>query len=90
MGDFEFLGTCISTVDDHCIWDATEMAQLIENSSEVNPYGLIHLLSGLSSAKNINHRFKNNPSSFEAGYYGDTYWIWDADKDIHYFFRKVD
>ena len=83
LGNYEYLGTCISTVDDSCIWDATEMAQLIENSDSFDIEGIYPFLSD-----ELKQKVKNNPSSIESGINENIVWIYDVKSDIHYFYIK--
>lgn len=78
---YEYLGTCISTVDDSCIWDATEMAQIIENSQ---PFDIEGIYSHLPDE--LKQKVKDN--KIKTGINGDIVWVYDTTKDIHYFYRK--
>jgi len=81
--NYEYLGTCISTVDDSCMWDATEMAQLIENSDKFDIYGVYPFLSN-----ELKQKVENNPSTIECGVNNDIVWVYDTIEDIHYFYKK--
>lgn len=82
--NFEYLGTCISTVDDSCIWDATEMAQLIENSDSFDIEGIYPFLSD-----ELKQKVKNNPSEIESGINDNIVWVYDNLNDIHYFYKRI-
>jgi len=84
LGNYEYLGTCISTVDDYCIWDATEMAQLIDNSKVFDIDGIYPFLSDELKAK-----VKNNPSDIECGINGNIVFVYDVLNDIHYFYKRT-
>lgn len=81
--DLQYLGNCISTVDDSCIWDATEMAQLIENSEPFDTYRLL--------LNNIDQDIKDKivDHYIDTGINGDIIWLYNEDEDIHYFWRIV-
>lgn len=81
---YQYLGTCISTVDDSCIWDATEMAQLIENSKGFDIHGIYPFLSS-----ELKKKVDNNPSIVECGINNDIVWVYDSIDDIHYFYEKI-
>jgi len=81
--NYQYLGTCISTVDDSCMWDATEMAQLIENSNKFDIYGVYPFLSN-----ELKQKVENNPSTIECGINNDIVWVYDSTEDIHYFYKK--
>jgi len=83
---YEYLGTCISTVDDYCIWDATEMAQIIENSISFNIQNIFNFLSD-----KIKNKIKNNPLDIECGINKDKniVFVYDDEEDIHYFYKIV-
>ncbi len=81
---YQYLGTCISTVDDSCIWDATEMAQLIENSKGFDIHGIYPFLSS-----ELKKKVDNNPSIVECGINNDIVWVYDSIDDIHYFYQKI-
>lgn len=83
---YQYLGTCISTVDDLCIWDATEMSQLIENGNEFDISGIYPFLSTELKLKVKNNPY--NPSTIECGINNDIVWIYDSVNDIHYFYKK--
>jgi len=83
LGNYKYLGTCISTIDDSCMWDATEMAQLIENSDGFDIYGIYPFLSN-----ELKHKVENNPSAIKCGINNDIVWIYDSTEDIHYFYKK--
>ena len=78
----EFIGTCITTVDDLNFWDATEMAQCIENSTPTNVLDLVDLLDDVKLAAKI----KSDPENFDAGTCKSIVWIYDEDEDLHYFY----
>lgn len=78
----EFIGTCITTVDDLDFWDATEMAQCIDNSTPMNVLELADLLDN----KELSTKIKANPENFEAGSNQSIAWIYDSDEDLHYFY----
>jgi len=82
--NFEYLGTCISTVDDSCMWDATEMAQLIDNSVQFDIEGIYPFLSDKLKTK-----IKNSPSEIEAGINDNIVWVYDNLDDIHYFYKRI-
>lgn len=84
LGDFQYLGTCITTVDDSCIWDATEMAQLIDNSKPFDIDGIYPFLSN-----ELKNKVKNNPSDIECGINNDIVFVYDIQDDIHYFYKKI-
>lgn len=81
---YEYLGTCSSTVDISCIWDATQMAQLIENSEPLDVHKIIPFVSS-----GIRQKFEHSPDSFVGGTYRAIVWIHDLDQDIHYFYRRT-
>jgi hypothetical protein len=82
--NYEYLGTCITTVDDSCIWDATEMAQLIDNSRPFDIDGIYTFLSN-----ELKNKVKNNPSEVECGINNDIVFVYDIQDDIHYFYKKI-
>ncbi len=84
LGNYEYLGTCISTVDDSCIWDATEMAQLIENSKDFDVHGIYPFLSS-----ELKRKVENHSSIIECGINNDIVWVYDSIDDIHYFYKKL-
>ena len=77
--NLSYIGNCIDTVDDMCIWDATEMAQLIENSKPISKEKIIKMFP---------KEFVGNINQMEAGNLNNIYWIHDWVKDIHYFFER--
>lgn len=77
--NLSYIGNCIDTVDDMCIWDATQMAQLIENSEPIRKDKISQLFP---------KEFLGDISLVEAGSFEDIYWIHDLEKDIHYFFES--
>lgn len=84
LGNYEYIGTCVSTVDDSCIWDATEMAQLIENSKPFDIEGIYPFLSD-----ELKQKVKNNPSEIESGINDSIIWVYDTLEDIHYFYKRI-
>jgi len=82
--NYQYLGTCITTVDDSCIWDATEMAQLIDNSKPFDIDGIYPFLSD-----ELKNKVKTNPSDIECGINGDIVFVYDINDDIHYFYKKI-
>jgi hypothetical protein len=84
LGNYVYLGNCITTVDDSCIWDATEMAQLIENSEDFDIHGIYPFLSN-----KLKKKVKNNLSTFSCGINHDIVWVYDSMDDIHYFYQKI-
>ena len=78
----EFIGTCITTVDDLDFWDATEMAQCIEDSTPMDVSELVDLLGN----KELAAKIKANKENFEAGSNHSIAWIYDIDEDLHYFY----
>ena len=82
---YQYLGTCISTVDDSCIWDATEMAQIIDNSKAFDIYDIYQFLN-----KDLQNKVSKNSSFFECGINNDIIWVYDTQKDIHYFYKKYE
>jgi len=81
---YQFIGTCISTVDDSCIWDATEMAQIIENSSS---YDVMNILPFIDIK--LKNSIIKNMQNFECGINNEIVWIYDINKDLHYFYEEI-
>ncbi len=84
---YQFFGNCITTVDNDACWDATEMAQYVENSKPLSINNFIELANLDPKLLQI---IRKNPSNFEAGLGDDSeiIWLYDIKKDLHYFFRK--
>lgn len=83
LGNYDFLGTC-STVHNSCMWGATDMQQIIENSEEFDIYGVYHVLSN-----EVKQKVENNPSMIECGVNNDIVWVYDSTEDIHYFYKRI-
>lgn len=87
---FAYFGTCITTVDDDEIWDATEMASIVWNSSTLSPEQMAGRLHGgrRDLPAGFAERFESGRGEFYCGVceYERVAWIYDADEDIHYFF----
>jgi hypothetical protein len=84
IGNYQYIGTCISTVDDEFIWDESEMAQLIDNSNPLDIEGIYPFLSD-----ELKNKLDNNYSDFECGINEDIVWVYDIQSDIYYFYKKV-
>ena len=84
MSYYQYLGNCIDTIDVYQYWDATEMAQMIENSES---YDIQKILSFLTDY--IKLKYQNTPGVFECGIYNDIVWVYDADDDMHYFYQLL-
>ena len=80
---YSYIGNCIDTVDSLRMWDATEMAQVIENSDSYNIKNLFPFIE-----ESMKQRILKNPENFESGRYGTIVWFYDFEPDIHYFFRE--
>ena len=80
---YEYIGDCRDTVDELEMWDATEMAQTIENSNLIDPQTIIPFINDYFGEK-----ISANPNNFEAGEFQNIVWIYDLTIDIHYFFGK--
>jgi hypothetical protein len=82
--NLEYMGTCISTVDDSCIWDATEMAQVIEASEDFNLRIVMQFVN-----QPLKNEIELNINNFESGINktNNIIWIYDIDSDIHYFYK---
>jgi Clostridial binary toxin A. len=81
---WRYIGTCVTTVDEACIWDATEMAQLIDGSErlaleELSPY----------IDTQLRKKMWKHERDFEAGVNEDVAWLYDSIDDIYYFFEAV-
>ena len=83
---YEYLGDCISTVDEYDLWDATEMAYLIENST---PCDARQLMSTPFVFDELKTKFKNDPDDFDCGINENIVWLHDLDDDIHYFYKRT-
>jgi hypothetical protein len=79
-----YIGTCATTVDDACLWDATEMAQMIENSEPADIRDVLKRISPDSKAM-LNFDIHNIT---EAGNYNYIWWLYDDSNDTHYFFEE--
>lgn len=84
--NYAFLGTCVE-ID----WDATEMAQMIEKAKK---FPLKKIVSKLGDSHDVKLRnlYKNilkNEKNFECGKNKEIVFIYDIDKDIHYFFEEL-
>jgi hypothetical protein len=77
-----FLATCVDIVDDvfGMFKDATELAQMIENSGKVPARQFLGSCEILPAHKKI----KNKSYAYNPDY--DIYWFYDKKKDIHYFY----
>ena len=86
--DYFYFGTCIDTVDELELWDATQMSNLIENSKKYD----IRKMYPFIEDKRLLNRIKKDKEGFECGISDNKriIWIWDLDKDIHYFFVRGD
>jgi len=80
---YEYIGDCRDTVDQLGMWDATQMAQLVENSSSLSPQKLIPFIDSF-----FGNQIMESPDNFEAGEYQSIIWFYNIETDIHYFFRK--
>lgn len=95
---FEYMGDCRSTVDVEEIWNATQMAQVIEDEEEVFPFDVSFLLSedcirGIMTddgkvLKDEVLKMGKKRFSCEIHVYQRIAWIYDEQEDIHYFFCK--
>lgn len=74
-----YLGDCRS-ID---IWDATEMAQMIENGQDISSEDAIKLI------KEIPKFYNKRPDDFSFGRNGQILWMYDNLKDVHYFYELV-
>jgi hypothetical protein len=79
-----FLGNCITTVDEG-MWDATEMAQLIENSK---PGAEVALLLPYVPEELRKPMLFDNSDRFSFGRNGRIVWFHDDETDIHYFYQS--
>lgn len=87
--NYIYLGNCIDTVDSG-IWDATEMAQVIdETKKEVKDFDIQKVLSYVQSK--LKKRIKDNPENFESkiNTQENIIWIYDIEDDIHYFWEII-
>jgi len=87
---YEYIGNCKDTVDILGIWDATEMAQMIdENNEDVKPWNIKEIIPFVPSQQKI--QILQNPSNFECekNISENIVWIYDINKDIHYFYRNI-
>ena len=73
-----YLGDCRSMED---IYDATEMAQIIENSTSITAKQFTNLTGKSYDNKNY--------YSFEYGKNNHIVWAYDLNEDIHYFYELV-
>jgi hypothetical protein len=83
-----FVGDCATGLDNdtfqrYIAQDATELAQLIENS---NPISLDQFLDLCMTDEKFRNRILRNKDIFEAGQFNDVIWLWDTNRDIHYFY----
>ena len=74
-----YLGDCRS-ID---IFDATEIAQLIENGSNITREEAVKYI------KNLPKSYHKRPHDFSFGKNKNIYWMYDDLKDIHYFYELV-
>ncbi len=92
---FTYIGNCIDTVDTLNYWDATTMAQVVENE-DAESYDISKLLPFIKDKTMIN-KINNFPDNFECQICTadncfmlncDIVWFYDIEEDIHYFFEK--
>ena len=84
---YEYIGDCLSTVDELKMWDATEMAQFIENSKSINVLKFLPFINDAFTT--LKNKIKKNPNKFEAGKLKNIVYVYDTVKDIHYFWKKI-
>jgi hypothetical protein len=74
---YTYLGDCKSTVDVDKMWDATQMAQLIEESEPLDFEGIKAIIPTVTGP-------------FDGGFHVATgiYWVYDREADTHYFYVK--
>jgi hypothetical protein len=84
FSSLNYIGTCISTVDEACLWDATEMAQMLENSEPADVTDVLNRINP-NTLEQLNLDVNNLT---EAGNYNYIWWVYDDSKDIHYFFEE--
>jgi hypothetical protein len=83
--NFQYLGTCITTVDEDQIWDATEMAYLIENSDPFDKVKLVPYLDEELKKMVIS----DDSDRFYSGQKYNIVWLHDDEIDIHYFYNMI-
>ena len=73
--EYEYQGDCITILDNSDLFgDATEMAQVIENSTPITKKDFKRLSQGKTG------------KFFSYGRYKDLLWSYDTLEDIHYFY----
>jgi hypothetical protein len=77
-----FLGTCVNV--EH-IWDATELAQLVENSELFEGPGELLFCLPEELRQDVLLDFTNR---FIFGRNDDIVWFHDDETDIHYFYQS--
>lgn len=84
-----FIGDCVSCLDDpnfNVAADATELAQIIDRSTALSMHEVFDmcLLGAVTENKIRHHR---DAFQFGMDERTGTVWAYDADRDVHYFFR---
>lgn len=84
----KFVGTCVTGLNNdffqnNIAQDATELAQLIENSQ---PITLSQFLESCDVDLNLKTKILKNKNTFEAGQSNNIIWLWNKNSDIHYFY----
>jgi hypothetical protein len=83
LGNYQYIGKCGSTVDDSCIWDATEMAQLIDDSSPLDIEGIYPFISN-----KLKQKVDDNYFNFKCRINGNIAFVYDINNNIYYFYKK--
>ena len=83
-----FIGDCVTGLNNdlfkkYVAQDATELAQLIVNS---NPISLSQFLDICEVDERFKRGIEKTKDVFEARQFNGVVWIWDTNKDRHYFY----
>lgn len=83
-----FIGNCVDGLDDDSFcntvaYDATQLAQLVENGKEIS---FNDFLINCEVDPQFISQISKAPANYEFYVNASIYWIYDNDKDIHYFY----
>jgi len=82
-----YVGDCRTIIDNDILFsDATEMAQVIENSKQIPYEEFINSINFKNIPRLLMLNFRKHPNKFVFGKYGKLLWAHQVNNDIHYFF----
>jgi len=82
-----YVGDCRTIIDRDILFsDATEMAQIIENSIKISYQDFCKVADLSGTPRLLKLYLRKNPDRFLFGKCENIKWVYDTNTDIHYFF----